>query len=132
MISPDKRRAKTLSLLELLFAEQCRRSKVVPVRMFEREYRFDPVRMWRLDFAWLDYWVGLEIEGGLWVAGAHARPAGIQRDIDKANALTVAGWRLIRASADDVNEGKALALVETLLGEVDGRRKARPGARHVR
>lgn len=110
----------TRSTLELLFVEQARTSRVALVRQYERDYRFHPVRRWQLDFAWLTHWLALEIEGGIWTGGAHARPVGIQRDIDKSNALTLAGWRLIRASAADVIEGRAIALVETLLGAKDG------------
>lgn len=115
-------------MLELLFIEQARTSKVVGVRDYERDYRFDPVRRWEIDFAWLSDWAALEIEGGIWTAGAHARGAGIQRDIDKGNALTLAGWRLVRASAADVNEGRAIAMIERLLsGSVaTSRRPQRP------
>ena len=107
------------SRLELIFATQARQSKVAAVREFERDWRFHPVRKWQIDFAWLSHWVALEIEGGIWQAGRHVRGAGYVADIEKYNALTVAGWRLVRASSDMVKDGRAIALVETLLADRD-------------
>lgn len=114
------------SQLELLFAQQAKTSKIAAVRDFERDYRFDPVRKWQVDFAWLTHWVALEIEGGAWAVGRHQRPQGFLADIEKYNALTVAGWRLVRASSDMVLEGDAIALVEKLLASGSGRDGAVP------
>jgi len=75
------------------------------------EYLFHPVRKWRFDFAWPDYKVALECDGGIWKkgGGAHSRPAGIVRDIDKGNAAVLLGWRVIRAAPEDINVGVAMA-----------------------
>jgi hypothetical protein len=59
--------------------------------------------------------VALEIEGGIWSRGAHARPAGITRDIEKANMAALAGITLLRATAEHVRSGQALAWVECAL-----------------
>ncbi len=47
------------------------------------EYRFHPTRKWRMDWAWPDQRVALEIDGGVWVRGAHGRGTGIVRDQEK-------------------------------------------------
>ena len=118
------------SRLELIFATQALQSKISSVREFERDYRFDPVRRFELDFAWLSDWVGLEIEGGIWTGGAHARGAGITRDIEKGNLLTLAGWRLIRATDEMVSNGDAIAMIERLLAS--GLEATRPHRRRLR
>jgi very-short-patch-repair endonuclease len=60
------------------------------------EYRFHPVRKWRIDYAWPDRKLAVEIEGGVHIRGRHVRPAGFTKDMEKYNALDEAGWRLLR------------------------------------
>ncbi len=38
---------------------------------FEREYRFDPHRLWRFDFAMPDQKLAIECEGAVWSNGRH-------------------------------------------------------------
>lgn len=63
------------------------------------EYQFCD-RRWRFDFAWPDSMVALEVEGGVFTAGAHASVKGILNDINKYNAAQHLGWRVIRAIPD--------------------------------
>jgi very-short-patch-repair endonuclease len=63
---------------------------------FVREYRFDPVRKWRADFADLEHKILIELEGGSWVYGAHSRGAHFASDAEKYNAAVCQGWRLLR------------------------------------
>jgi very-short-patch-repair endonuclease len=73
-------------------------------------------RRWRCDFAWIDSKLILEIEGGLYQAvSGHRSASGVIRDIVKYNALTLANWRVLRATADMVRDGRALAMVEEAL-----------------
>lgn len=60
------------------------------------EYRFDPKRLWRLDFAWPDRQIGLEVDGALFVNGAHNRGAALLRQYEKSNAAQMAGWVVLR------------------------------------
>lgn len=62
----------------------------------QREYLFHPSRQWRLDFAWPAQLVAVEIEGGIWKKGRHVRGRGYRDDLEKYNALALAGWRLLR------------------------------------
>jgi len=75
------------------------------------EYRFHTVRRWRIDFAWPDYKLAVEIEGGAWVYGRHTRPQGFIRDIEKYNALTLAGWHLLRFTPKQVRTGEAVRTI---------------------
>ena len=63
----------------------------------EREYRFEPMRRWRSDFAYLGKRrVIIEIEG--W--GRHQRWTGYHDDIEKYNYAAMLGYSLIRLSAN--------------------------------
>ena len=57
------------------------------------EYTFHPTRKWRFDFAWPDYRLYLEVDGGIWIRGGHNRGAQMLKDWEKRNAATVLGWR---------------------------------------
>lgn len=74
---------------------------------FEREVEFDPKRRWRVDFM-LDGKLAVEVEGGAWSQGRHVRGAGFIADCRKYNALTLAGYRLLRFSTSQVESGEAI------------------------
>ena len=62
------------------------------------EYRFDKVRRWRFDFAWPDYRVALEKNGGVWIAGRHSGGKGQIRDFEKFSEAAAQGWRIIHVT----------------------------------
>ena len=61
-----------------------------------REYRFYPLRKWRVDFYLPEYKLAIEIEGGLYMKGGHTSIKGIIRDCEKYNTLTLEGIKLLR------------------------------------
>lgn len=81
----------------------------------EREYRFHPVRRWRLDFAWPAVMLAVEVEGGIYRGGGHTHVKDLKRDMEKSNALALAGWRLLRFHGDQVKSGEALAVIRQAL-----------------
>ena len=60
------------------------------------EYRFDVVRKWRLDWAFVPERVGVEVDGGVFMPGGgrHAK----DDDREKTNALSAADWLVFRFS----------------------------------
>lgn len=64
------------------------------------EHRFAPPRRWRFDYAWPDRMLALEVEGGVWTGGRHTRGEGFLKDMEKYNAATLAGWRVLRTTPD--------------------------------
>lgn len=82
------------SKLELAFRQMLMDHKLL--RYFQQEYRFHPVRKWRLDFADPVCKIGVEIEGGTWVMGRHSRGSGYAKDCEKYNELAASGWRVFR------------------------------------
>ena len=79
-------------LINVVFVIACKLGLSAP----EREYRFDPERRWRFDYAWPSLKVAVEIEGGIWIRGRHVRPTGYLADLEKYNRAVVLGWRVLR------------------------------------
>lgn len=82
---------------------------------FVTEYRFDPRRQWRFDFAALEERVAIEVEGGTWVKGAHSRGKGFEEDCEKYAEAAIAGWAVLRVTTHMVEDGRAIALVQRLM-----------------
>ena len=80
----------------------------------ECEYRFDPERRWRFDFAWPSLRIAVEIEGGVWIRGRHVRPVGYLADLEKYNRAVVLGWRVLRYAPHQLGqlERDLLALLD--------------------
>ena len=90
--------------------------KSAKITGFTREYKFHPKRRWRLDFAWVDKKIGVEVEGGIWLPrSGHNTGVGISRDVEKGNALTLLGWKLIRVTGKMIKNGEALNIIESIL-----------------
>ena len=93
---------------------------------FEREYRFDLERKFRADFA-VEFWeldggvpcdrsLLIEVEGGAWVNGRHSRGAGMEADCEKSALAAIRGYRVMRVTPAQVNDGRALAWIKAALG----------------
>lgn len=81
----------------------------------EREYRFHPTRKWRVDFAWPDYSVAVEVEGGIHSQGRHVRAKGFEGDCEKYNALAEGGWFLYRYTPAMIASGAAIDQIKRIL-----------------
>ena len=75
------------------------------------EYRFAPPRRWRFDFAWPDYRIALEVEGGIWTGGRHVRGKGYEKDCEKYNTAQLEGWKVYRVTPAMIRDGRALELL---------------------
>jgi hypothetical protein len=95
----------------------CQRHRVPePIREFKF---YAPVRDWAFDWAWPAAKVALEIEGGVYGRGAKCRTCGRRKvgahtsverllsDIEKYNLAALLGWKVIRATPDQVKDGTA-------------------------
>ena len=72
---------------------------------YVKEYRFCPSRKWRFDFAFPTEKVAVEIEGGVWVNGAHNRGAHFLSDMEKYNWATINGWKVLRYTNSNLKQG---------------------------
>ena len=81
-----------------------------------REYKFSS-HDYKVDFAFMRQRLAIEIEGGVWTNGRHTRGSGFIRDIEKYNALTLAGWRLLRYTPQMIADDplKVIAEIEHVL-----------------
>jgi hypothetical protein len=86
----------------------------------QTEVRFHPTRKWRLDLAWPDIYVGVEVHGGIWTEGRHTRGAGFQADREKMNEAALLGWLVLEVTGDQIRSGQALAWVESALNARKG------------
>ncbi len=83
------------------------------------EYRFEPTRRWRADFAWPDSRVMVELEGGAWSGGRHTRGAGFEGDCTKYNRAVELGWKVFRYTAEMLKRDPA-GVVEQVASAVLG------------
>ena len=109
-----QRRAAEREKLEAVFALQARAAKLAHGMV--RNHRFHPVRQWKLDFAWPDYLLAVEVEGGTWSGGRHVRGAGFEEDAQKYLEAMMLGWRVIRATGSMVKSGQVINAVDALIG----------------
>ena len=84
---------------------------------FEQEFKFHPKRKWRADFHLVEKMILVEVEGGIWSGGRHTRGKGYLGDMEKYNAATVMGYRVIRFSTEQVKSGLAVQQIEKMVGD---------------
>jgi very-short-patch-repair endonuclease len=86
------------SPLEARFARRLRGTKLpAPVRQHEVHAGG---RVCRLDFAWPDRHVAVEVDGYRW----HSSRASWRRDRERLSALRRAGWKVLNVEREDVDE----------------------------
>ncbi len=109
-----------MSAAELLLEEQLRQAGIP----FDREFSFakEMGRRWRADFAVRGrLWttapsVLVEIDGGGYIAGRHSRGLGMEHDCEKASAAAILGYRVIRLTPSQVEDGRGLLWIRQALG----------------
>lgn len=72
----------------------------------ERQYRAIPGRKFQADFAWPQYGLILEVEGGAFTGGRHTRGAGFVKDIEKYNLYAYHEWYLFRVIPSHIRAKK--------------------------
>lgn len=86
----------------------------------EKEYRFHKIRKWRIDYAYPKYKVAIECDGGLWIAGRHARPIGIIKDNEKINHLSLLGWVTFRFTPQQIVTREAVFMIRDCIERIRG------------
>ena len=80
-----------------------------------RQWSFHPGRRWRFDFAYPTQMLAIEVDGGTWINGGHSRGSGIEKDCEKLAAAVILGWRVMRATTNQVKDGTAAFWIEQAL-----------------
>jgi very-short-patch-repair endonuclease len=101
-----------MSAIEELFALHIRGAKMQPAK---REHVFAAPRKWRLDFAWPEEKIAVEVEGGTWTNGRHSRGTGFAADCEKYARAAILGWTVLRVTSDHVRTGQAIQWLEELM-----------------
>ena len=87
------------------------------------EHRFDSARKWRFDFAFVAHKVALEVEGGVFTGGRHTRGTGFLGDMEKYNAATLQGWRVLRVTPSTLCTSATFDMLKVALGDaVEGQK----------
>lgn len=90
------------------------------------EYTFCPGRRWRMDYAWLDQRVAVEIQGGIYIGGRHGRGAALENEYEKLNTAVLGGWRVLLITGKMMRRNKqtgriaALDCLTKLIGDQNG------------
>jgi len=82
---------------------------------YVREIRAIPGRKFCFDFCFREARLLIEIQGGVWNGGAHGRPTGITRDMNKLNQAQIHGWKVLQFDTKMVKSGEALNVTEQIL-----------------
>lgn len=94
------------------FAWHCSIYGLTPVR----EHRFAEGRKWAFDFAWPEFHLAVEIEGGTaFGKSRHSRGDGFMQDCRKYNTATIMGWKILRFTTQMVKTAEAIDTVRGLL-----------------
>lgn len=80
-----------------IFAQLCLQAGI-PEPVTEHRFLFG--RRFRFDYAWPEYRVALEVEGGVWTGGRHTRGKGFLSDMEKYNHAAQLGWLVLRCVPD--------------------------------
>ena len=83
----------------------------------ELELVFHPERKWRFDFAFPKAKLAVEVDGGVWIQGRHTRGSGFVKDMEKYNAATILGWRILRFQPQDLTKLATLAAIKLSLNQ---------------
>jgi very-short-patch-repair endonuclease len=84
----------------------------------EPEFKFHPTRKWRADWAWPEEKLIVEMEGGIFgssrrgqKAGWHQSISGMLDDMDKYNQMALLGYRLLRFTPQQMDDGPAVRTI---------------------
>ncbi len=110
--------AKTGSELELILLN---RLEIAGLPAPEQQFRFDPKRRWRADFAYPSAMLLIEADGGTWNGGRHVRGKGFEADCEKTSTAAAIGYRVIRVTRTMIEDGRAAALIARALERNDVR-----------
>lgn len=108
--APKPRRKRTRSAGERDLEMQLRAWQITG---WTTEFKFDAGtggRGWRLDFCWPALKLAVEVDGGV-----HRIAGRFEGDIERHNALALAGWLHLRFSPEQCKSGEAVATIKAAL-----------------
>jgi very-short-patch-repair endonuclease len=76
-------------------------------------------RRYRADFAYPQFGLLIEVEGGTWTRGRHTRGGGFEKDCEKYNLAAELGYKVLRFTGAMVEDGRAITTIEKMIRWVD-------------
>lgn len=70
---------------------------------------------WRFDIAITLHLIAIELDGAVFTSGRHTRGLGFISDMDKMNAATVNGWRVLRFTHTHHKHSKIVEMVKGMI-----------------
>lgn len=109
-VASEERKARRKAQADALLATWERQMSAIGVGGYVKEHKFDPGRRWRFDYSWPDLKLAVELDGF-----GHHRLNRYFGDVEKANAATLLGWRVLHITTAMVKDGTGIKLVERAL-----------------
>ncbi len=88
---------------------------------FIKEFQFHPIRQWRADYFLPDLKLLIELEGGVFgfgkkngTLGGHNRGKGYIQNLEKYNAATIEGYKLLRYANVEIERTKGQCVIDDL------------------
>jgi very-short-patch-repair endonuclease len=123
---PKRGRPKQDESANKAFMLQCLLANLPPMlaqwRFTNSKHPNAAARKWRCDFVFQDYMVMVEIDGGIFIRGAHGHPTDILRNMRKQNDAMLLGYTVLRFTPAEARNGTAWAFTQRVL-EAKGWRK---------
>jgi hypothetical protein len=93
-------------------AHHCRRRSLPRPTV---EFQFVAFRAWKLDVAWPELLVGVDIQGGAFKGGHHSRGPGMRDDFEKLAHAVMRNWRVLLMMPEQVKAETGLFWIERTL-----------------
>lgn len=85
---------------------------------FIPEYKFDPTRKWRFDFALPHKKIAIEVNGGVFTQGRHTRGNGYINDMEKLNKAVELGWKVLQYTPQQCIQTATFKQINAIINEI--------------
>lgn len=88
-----------------------------PFVLYKRQYRFHPHRMWKFDFCFPQFMLGVEVNGGIWSPrnNDHTRGSGVQEDYEKLSEAALLGYLVFQFSEKMIFKAWAFTIIDDFI-----------------
>lgn len=97
---------------------------------FIKEFQFHPTRQWRADYFLPNLKLLIELEGGVFgfgkkhsIMGGHNRGKGYIQNLEKYNAATIEGYKLLRYANVEIEKTKGQNVIDDLKKYLENQKK---------
>ena len=93
--------------------------KLLKLPVPERQFAFAKSvgRRYKADFAWPDFGLIAEVQGGLWVLGRHSRPLYVWREWRRTMIAQLLGYKVLFFATEEVHDGTAVNAIHQVLAD---------------